>query len=50
MVKTKRLGGLTNADPWAEEFSKNNVDERVEESDPDMGKVNPGQKEFIYEF
>ena len=44
VVKTKDLGGCTDADPWAQELGRNNVHERVKESDHNVDKVDPGQK------
>ena len=44
VVKTKDLGGRTDADPWAQELGRNNVRERVKESGHNVGKVNPGQR------
>ena len=50
VLKTKRLGGYTNAAPGAEEFSTNNAVKMVEESVHKVGKIICHQKEFIYEF
>ena len=37
--KTKDLGARTEVRPWAQELVKNNVEEKVKESNHNMGKA-----------
>ena len=46
VLKTKDLGGRTEVRPRAQELVKNNVEEKVKESNHNMGKANPDQEEM----